>query len=220
MGTIDSRQLKRLTETLDRNQVQYLYIGKSAAIIHGFADTTQDADIYVNHTKENKDRLVTALKDMGFRLTTVQETDIKGGRDFVQLHNGPFDLDLIYAPDGIETFEKAWERGRTIDGHQVCSIEDIIASKRAANRPKDRESLERLTQFSEYLKQRPERGHKLPTLNPTWRDKIKAELSQSQATPESRGSGGNAADPPAPPGPAKGYADSLERNRNDPPLTR
>ena len=37
MGTIDSRQLDRLTEALDRNQVQYLYIGKSAAIIHGFA---------------------------------------------------------------------------------------------------------------------------------------------------------------------------------------
>lgn len=37
MGTIDRRQLDRLTEALDRNRIQYLHIGKSAAIIH---DTT------------------------------------------------------------------------------------------------------------------------------------------------------------------------------------
>ena len=45
MGAIDARQLRMLTETLDQHEVEYLYIGKSAAIIHSFADTTQDADI-------------------------------------------------------------------------------------------------------------------------------------------------------------------------------
>jgi hypothetical protein len=28
----------------------------------------------------------------------------------VQLKNGPFDLDLIFAPDGIDRFEDAWRR--------------------------------------------------------------------------------------------------------------
>ena len=167
MGRIDAEQLKRLTGALDKNEVQYLYIGKSAAIIHGFADTTQDADIYVNHSKENKERIVKALAECGFSLTKNEEDDVKGGRDFVQLHNGPFDLDLVYAPDGIEKFEDAWNRGRTIDGHKVCSIDDVIASKKAADRPKDRESLDRLEDFREYLKTRPERGKRLPPLNPT-----------------------------------------------------
>ena len=76
MGTIDNRQLRKLTDALERNGVQYLYIGKSAAIIHGFADTTQDADIYVNHTKENKEKLVVALKEIEFRLSTEQEIEM------------------------------------------------------------------------------------------------------------------------------------------------
>ena len=37
----------------------------------------------------------------------------------------------------------AWCSGGEIDGIPVCSLDDIIASKRAANRPRDRESLPR-----------------------------------------------------------------------------
>lgn len=32
------------------------------------------------------------------------------GKDFVQLKCGPFDLDLVFAPDGIESFDEAWSR--------------------------------------------------------------------------------------------------------------
>ena len=67
----------------------------------------------------------------------------------------PFDVDLIFAPDGIESFEAAKTRSSLIDGRfPVASLRDIINSKKAANRPKDRESLPRLEAFAEYLKQR------------------------------------------------------------------
>ena len=69
------------------------------------------------------------------------------GKDFVQLKCGPFDLDLIFAPDGIETFAEAWGRRVVVDGFPVCHPDDIVASKEAANRPKDRESLPRLKSF-------------------------------------------------------------------------
>jgi hypothetical protein len=42
-----------------------------------------------------------------------------------------------------------------VAGFQVCSIDDIIRSKRAANREKDRESLVRLESFRDYLNARP-----------------------------------------------------------------
>jgi hypothetical protein len=61
---------------------------------------------------------------------------------------------LIFAPDGIERFEDAWERGVDVEGFQVCSIDDIISSKQATNRRKDRESLPRLLSFREWLKKR------------------------------------------------------------------
>jgi len=81
--------------------------------------------------------------------------DLEHGKDFIQLKNGPFDLDLVFAPDGIETFEQAWRRHLDVEGFPVCHLDDIIASKVAANRVKDQESLPRLRAFREYwLRQR------------------------------------------------------------------
>ena len=209
MAAIDSRQLRELTSALDRHEVQYLYIGKSAAIIHGFPDTTQDADVYVNDSRENNERLATALKEVGFAITPEQEESIRGGKDFIQLHNGPFDVDLVYAPDGIEKFDDAWRRGLSIEGHKVCSIADVIASKRAANRQKDRESLDRLEKFAEYLEERPPRGETLPTLNPTWREQIREELQQGRTT-QGRKIGHQPPNPAAGPQPARGTGAEAE----------
>jgi hypothetical protein len=68
------------------------------------------------------------------------------------LRNGPFDVDLIFAPDGIESFDDAWKRHVERYGFPVASIDDIVASKQAANRQKDLESLPRLLSFREWLK--------------------------------------------------------------------
>jgi hypothetical protein len=50
---------------------------------------------------------VQALHDLGFQVTEQQAEEIRRGKDFVQLKSGPFDLDLVFAPDGIEKFEDA-----------------------------------------------------------------------------------------------------------------
>jgi hypothetical protein len=76
--------------------------------------------------------------------------EIARGKDFVQLRSGPFDLDLVFAPDGIDAFDDAWKRRVDVEGFPVCHPDDIIASKKAANRAKDRESLPRLLAFRDY----------------------------------------------------------------------
>ena len=48
----------------------------------------------------------------GSTLTADQAAEIERGKDFVQLKNGPFDLDLVFAPDGIERFADAWRTAR------------------------------------------------------------------------------------------------------------
>jgi hypothetical protein len=94
--------------------------------------------------------LVAALLRLGFTLSEEHIRQIESGKDFVQLKNGPFDLDLVFAPDGIERFEDAWQRHVDVEGFAVCHIDDIIASKEATGRDKDRESLPRLRAFREY----------------------------------------------------------------------
>ena len=152
MAAFEYRQAQEIRDTLQRHGVRYLFIGKSGAILLGFPDTTQDADLFVEKGLDNGRALVTALRELGFTLTIEQANDIERGRDFVQLNNGPFDLDLVFAPDGIERFADAWARRVDVEGFPVCHPDDIIASKVAANRVKDRESLPRLLAFRDYWK--------------------------------------------------------------------
>jgi hypothetical protein len=150
MAAFEYRQAEEVRDTFRRHDVRYLFIGKSAAIILGYPDTTQDADIYVARGEENGRATVAALRELGFSLTQDQAGEIVRGKDFVQLKDGPFDLDLVFAPDGIERFEDAYGRHVDIEGFPVCHIDDVIASKAASNRQKDRESLPRLRAFRDY----------------------------------------------------------------------
>jgi len=152
MKVFSYQQGERLAEVFNRWGVEYLFIGKSGAIFYGFPETTQDADIFPAKNPENGRKLISALQEMGYELNPRLEQQLIAGKDFVQLRSGPFDLDLVFAPDGIETFAGAKGRSQIIDGKfPVASLDDIIASKRAANRPKDREGLPRLEAFRDYL---------------------------------------------------------------------
>ena len=150
MGAFEYRQAEEIHAAFSQQQVRYLFIGKSGAILLGFPDTTQDADIFVEKSPENGRAIVKALRQLSFELTDAQAAEIERGKDFVQLKNGPFDLDLIFAPDGIEDFDGAWQRHIDVEGFPVCHLDDIIASKDATGRVKDRESLPRLRAFREY----------------------------------------------------------------------
>lgn len=150
MAAFDYRQAEEIREVFAGHKVRYLFIGKSGAILLGFPDTKQDAVVFVEKSPENGAAIVAALRDLSFDLSDEHAAEIERGKDFVQLKNGPFDLDLVFAPDGIEHFEDAWQRRVVVEGFPVCHIDDIIASKDASGRAKDRESLPRLRSFREY----------------------------------------------------------------------
>jgi len=145
------RQAENLATAFKRHRVKYLFIGKSGAIILGFPDTTQDVDVFVEKSRGNCRRLARALEDMGYPLTAHDKEEILRGKDFIQIRSGPFDLDIVFAPDGIKSFSDAKKRSLLIQGLPVCHIDDIIKSKEAAGRIKDRESLPRLRAFRNWL---------------------------------------------------------------------
>jgi len=155
-GRFEYAQAEEIRDAFARHGVRYLFLGKSGAILLGFPDTTQDADVFVEKSPENGIALTSALAELGFALTAEQAAEIERGKDFVQLKNGPFDLDLVFAPDGIDRFADAWQRHIEVEGFHVCHLDDIIGSKVASNRAKDRESLPRLRAFRDYwMRMRP-----------------------------------------------------------------
>jgi hypothetical protein len=154
MATFEFKNAQEVGRVFGRHSVRHLFFGKSGAILLGFADTTQDVDLYIEKQGDNCERLVDALLELGFALTENEQEEIRRGKDFIQLRNGPFDLDLIFAPDGIERFDDAWKRRVERHGLSVANLDDIIRSKLSANRPRDKESLPRLISFREWLRQK------------------------------------------------------------------
>lgn len=148
-------KLARLTEVFEKHKIRYLFIGKGAAILYGYPGTTQDIDIFPEKTQANCKNLLDALKELGFEIDKRLEEAIASGKDFIQIRGGPIPIDLVFAPDGIESFDRAEMRKALIDGKFPCaSIDDIIESKRAAKRQRDREELPRLEAFRDELKRR------------------------------------------------------------------
>ncbi len=158
MAAFDYTRAEEVRDAFARHGVRYLFIGKSGAILLGYSDTTQDVDLYPEKSPENGKRLAAALTELGFTLSSEQAAEIERGKDFIQLRGGPFDVDLVFAPDGIESFDEAWARRVDVEGFPVCHPDDIIRSKEAAGRARDRESLPRLRAFRDWWHARRGRG--------------------------------------------------------------
>ncbi len=140
-------QAQQVAEAFAKHQVDYMFIGKSGAILLGYPGTTQDVDVFPRKDIENGRRIVSALTELGFEIDSALGAEIVRGKDFVQIKNGPFDIDLVFAPDGIENYDEAKARVDMSSGFPVANIRDIIGSKRAANRPRDAIELPLLQAF-------------------------------------------------------------------------
>ena len=140
-------QAQQVNRAFQQFGVDYLFIGKSGAILLGYPSTTQDVDLFVPKSEANGRKILQALRALGFKITQDIRDAILSGKDFVQIKSGPFDLDLVHAPDGIPSYEVAKSRSLNYQGYPVASLKDIIASKRASNRAKDLVDLELLEEF-------------------------------------------------------------------------
>ncbi len=160
-------QADALIACLEKNSVRYVLIGGLAAILHGSPQNTFDADICPARSGDNLERLAKALREMRARIRT---PDVEGGLAFacdaaflrsveiLNLVTDHGDLDLSFLPSGTRGYEDLAERAVTISvkGHavHVASIEDIIRSKEAANRPKDVAALPILKQLQQEMRKK------------------------------------------------------------------
>ncbi len=162
-------QPQELLETLARHDVEYVLIGGLAATLHGSSALTNDADICPEPSSENRERLAAALRDMDARIRTDAAPDgvrLAADADFlrrmqlVNLTTRYGDFDIAFQPTGIDGYENLSARATevAIDGTivRVASLADIIRSKEAANRPKDRATLPILYALQDEISRRVE----------------------------------------------------------------
>ena len=114
-------------------------------------------DLFLPKDPENGRKVVRSLRAIGFVLTESQAVEIIRGKDFVQL-NEPFDLDLIHAPDGLPEYDKVKARSIRIEKFPLVCLADIIASKEATGRQRDRLELPLLRAFQRVYEQEQQRS--------------------------------------------------------------
>jgi hypothetical protein len=146
-GYFQPQQAHEVAIAFENHAVEYMFIGKSGAILLGYPSATQDVDLFAKKSDENGPRIIAALDEIGFEIDQQTKDDLIAGKDFVQIKNGPFDLDIIFAPDGIEDFDVAKTRMMLVDRFPIANIRDIIASKKASGREKDLIDLPLLEDF-------------------------------------------------------------------------
>ena len=152
-----SFDLERMLATLQRHRVAYVLIGGMAATAHGSVLPTEDVDITPARDRSNLDRLARALRELNARIRTENEPDgvefacdgdfLPAQRLMLDLTTAAGDLDLTLFPAGFpDGFDGLANRAVEVDfgdgiAALVAALDDIIISKRAADRPKDRAAL-------------------------------------------------------------------------------
>ena len=132
-----------------------------AAVLHGDVGVTVDLDVVPERSRENLERLARALRDLEARIRTEGEPEglafdcsLEFFRNLapdsiVNMTTVAGDLDVTFCPSGTQGFSDLCRDAMEIqaaDGLsiQVASLEDVIRSKEAAGRDKDRVALPRL----------------------------------------------------------------------------
>lgn len=148
--------LEILAETFGAARLEVILIGCAAAAIDGAPVTTEDFDFMWRPTRANYLKLRAVARSLGATLSQPEYPASK----FYRIDNPSegLQVDLLAHADGIRSFESLRSRATRVpfgSGHiLVASLDDVIRSKRAADRPKDRAVLPVLEETQRLRKER------------------------------------------------------------------
>lgn len=147
---------------LDRHRVRYVVIGGFAADLLGAPLNTNDLDICYERTRENIDRLASALLELNARLRVAGVDEdlpfILDGRTLAAGDSFTFDtdagaLDVLGTPSGTNGYVDLAARATTVAlgdlQLRVVALADLMRMKRASSRVKDKLHLEVLATLRE-----------------------------------------------------------------------
>ena len=157
-----------MLSALSDGGVRYILIGGMAAVLHGDVGVTVDIDVVPERTDENLQHLADSLRGLGARIRTESEPEglaFDCSAEFfrslppdsiVNMTTEAGDLDVAFCPSGTSGFDDLQRDAIEIEAADrlhilVASLEDIIRSKEAAGREKDRLALPRLRRLLDRL---------------------------------------------------------------------
>ena len=144
-----------ILEVLHRHGVDLVVVGGFAAVVHGSPISTSDVDVTPRRSAENLARLSIALTELDARVRAegapadgvpfAHDAASLGAVETWNLRTSFGDLDVTFTPSGTAGYDDLRRdavevslRGTAV---LIASLADIVRSKSAANRDKDRRAL-------------------------------------------------------------------------------
>jgi predicted nucleotidyltransferase len=144
--SFDGSFLEELLEALSTAGLEVVLIGNAAAILHGVPLLTQGVDLMVRDHPRLEEKLKQFARAFGVRLTRPYEPTSQ----VIRATGRPVMIDFVRALSSRKSFASIRSRAvRVRVGNKmvwVASLDDVIAAKEAAGRPKDKATLEILRQ--------------------------------------------------------------------------
>ena len=139
---VESSDFLKFVASAERHGVEYMLIGGLALLFNGIVRFTQDADVWLQPTNQNRDRLMNVLLDLGY-----EEADLNALRvaDFtepqiIRISEGPIDvLTQVHVRLQYDECRQRAKLWTSEGGHKAyfLHINDLRETKLLSRRPKD-----------------------------------------------------------------------------------
>jgi len=138
---------KELIELFNAHGVEFVVVGAYAVAFYTTPRSTADIDLVTRRSLENAKRVRVALAEFGVQMSDSEAAKLVIANQMIQLGVAPYRVDILTSIDGVETEDLYARRVEGKLGGLPVSFpakDDLIAAKKAANRPKDRDDIRRL----------------------------------------------------------------------------
>ena len=164
--TEDAYDPAAIIAALQKRNVRFVVVGGIAAIAQGSPLPTEDIDITPEGSTDNLEALAAALVDLDAKLRTAEgpvafpiDARMIAGNALWNFTTGAGDLDLCFEPTGTRGYDDLRRHALELDLGSgapvlVASLADVIRSKEAAGRAKDRAQLPALRETLDAIRAR------------------------------------------------------------------
>ena len=152
---ITNPEVQSFLQSLHDHDVKYMLVGGFATVFHGYIRTTQDLDLWIKETPENKIKLVAVLKEQHVAgAENYLNVPMIPGWSTITIGENGFVADLMgFTKNFSKTdFDKCYSHARHSKFDDVpitvIHINDLIKEKKTLGRPKDLDDVENLRRIN------------------------------------------------------------------------
>lgn len=159
MDLLDESLLK-FWQVLNNNSVRYIMVGGFAVRFNGFNRNTEDIDMWLDDTLENRKKLRKSFRDLDYGdFASIESMKFIPGWTNFYISFG-VELDVMTSMKGLEnySFDECLKQAviADLDGVKVpfLHINHLLTNKKAVNRPKDQLDVMELEKIKKYLEEK------------------------------------------------------------------